>query len=201
MPDREEIQGAPLASAGLGLGERLRSARKARALSVQQVADGLRLEEASVIALEDGRFAAMGAPVFVRGHLRRYAELVGLSPEAVLEAYRASAPDSDAPPSIARPRQQADTVRVPPWVYWAGAALILAGLVFALVDSGDEAPAVTPAPVQQESQQSIALPETAAPEDEPSATAVPAAAPPPEAPPAVSAPVAAPSGNQPGAGE
>ena len=81
MPDNDDIRGAPRNQPpGLGLGERLRSARKARALSVAQVAESLRLEEASVVALEDGRFDAMGAPVFVRGHLKRYAQLVGLSP-------------------------------------------------------------------------------------------------------------------------
>src|SRR5512145_3049425 len=108
MPDSEEFQAAPRGPApALGLGERLRSARKAKALTVQQVADALRLEEASVVALEEGRFEAMGAPVFVRGHLRRYALIVGLSPETVLEAYRATAPQSDAPPSLARPRREA----------------------------------------------------------------------------------------------
>ena len=59
-------------------------------------AESLRLEEASVVALEEGRFDAMGASVFVRGHLRRYAQLVGLPEEQVLEAYRAAVPDSDA---------------------------------------------------------------------------------------------------------
>ena len=133
MPDNEDNQAALRSPPpGLGLGERLRSARKARALSVSQVAEALRLEEASVIALEDGRFDVMGAPVFVRGHLRRYAQLVGLSPEAVLDAYRAASPGSDAPPSFARPREQSDNVRMGPWVYWLAAGLLLAGLIIAL---------------------------------------------------------------------
>ena len=68
------------------------SARKARALSVTQVADSLRLEEPTVVALEEGRFDTLGAPVFIRGHLKRYAELVGLSTEAVLDAYLAASP-------------------------------------------------------------------------------------------------------------
>lgn len=125
----------------LGLGERLRSARKAKALSVQQVAEALHLEESSVVALEEGRFEAMGAPVFVRGHLRRYAQLVGLSPDTVLEAYRVAAPQSDAPPSLARRREPADTVRIGPWVWWIAAAVILLVAIIALSNGGDEEPA------------------------------------------------------------
>lgn len=191
MPDRDDNASASLVSPGLGLGERLRSARKARALSVQQVADSLRLEEASVIALEDGRFDAMGAPVFVRGHLRRYAQLVGLSPEAVLDAYRAAAPDSVAPPSIARPREQADAVRVPPWVYWVGAALILAGLAFALGDGSDDATEPVPTGVTEELPASLPAPVAAPPDNE---AAAPVASTPVEDPPA-----AAPADPQPGA--
>lgn len=137
----------------LGLGERLRSARKAKALSVRQVAESLRLEEPGVIALEEGRFADMGAPVFVRGHLRRYAQLVGLSPETVLDAYRAATPDSDAPPLLARPRAQADAVRLPTWAYWVAGAVAVIGLMVALGGGEEEpppaaivAPATMPAP-------------------------------------------------------
>jgi cytoskeletal protein RodZ len=139
MPDSEDNRAAPRGgAAGLGLGERLRSARKARALSVAQVAEALRLEEASIEALEDGRFDEMGAPVFVRGHLKRYAALVGLSQEVVLDAYRAAVPDSEAPPSLAGRREQADGVRVGPWVYWLAAALTLIAVIFALGKAGSQ---------------------------------------------------------------
>ena len=150
MPDNEDIQAAPRNQPpGLGLGERLRSARKARALSVAQVAESLRLEEASIVALEDGRFDVMGAPVFVRGHLKRYAQLVGLSTEAVLDAYRAAAPGSDAPPSLARPREQSDTVRMGPWAYWLAAALLLVGIIIALSGGHKDEPAPVAAPVPE----------------------------------------------------
>ncbi len=146
MPDNDDFQAPPRGPApSLGLGERLRSARKAKALSVHQVADALRLEEASVVALEDERFEVMGAAVFVRGHLKRYAQLVGLSPEAVLEAYRAVAPQSDAPPSLARAREQADAVRIGPWAYWLAGAVVLLGVIIALSGGEDEVPVLVPA--------------------------------------------------------
>lgn len=147
MPDSEDIQPAVRnPPPGLGLGERLRSARKARALSVAQVAEALRLEEASVVALEDGHFDVMGAPVFVRGHLKRYARLVGLSQEAVLDAYRAAAPESDTPPVLARRRERVETERMGSWAYWLAAALLLVGIVIALGGGGDEEPAPAVAP-------------------------------------------------------
>lgn len=149
MQDSEGIRVAPRAQApGLGLGERLRSARKARAISVAQAAEALRLEEPSLIALEEERFDVLGAPVFVRGHLRRYAELVGLSPDAVLDAYRASVPSSDELPKLVRPReQQADALSVGPWLYWVGAVLVVLAIGFVLWRGSGEPPpgAATPA--------------------------------------------------------
>jgi cytoskeleton protein RodZ len=138
----DATSGAPVAS--LGLGERLRSARKARALSVTQVGEAMRLEESIVVALEEERFDAIGAPVFVRGHLRRYAQLVGLSEEVILEAYRRLAPESDRLPSLARRREQAETVRVAPWVYWVAAAVVVVGLVVSLATDGEQDATVPP---------------------------------------------------------
>lgn len=144
MRDSEDIQGAPRRpSAGLALGDRLRSARKARALSVAQVADALRLEEATVLALEEERFEALGAPVFVRGHLRRYAQLVGLSEEAMLEAYRSVAPDSEELPSLARPQGQAEGMRIGTWAYWLAAVLVLTGIVVSVTSDNEDEPAAT----------------------------------------------------------
>ena len=168
----------------LGLGERLRSARKARALSVAQVAEALRLEEASVVALEEGRFEAMGAPVFVRGHLKRYAALVGLGSEAVLEAYRAAAPGSDAPPMIARPRPQSDAVPMGPWVWWLVAAVVLVGAIIAFSNGGKEQPPAglqTLPPPASESPGSPAEPTV--PDPAPAVAPIPGAVPGPAAPP------------------
>ena len=50
-------------------------------------------------ALESGRFAALGAPVFVRGHLRRYAELLG-EPDAALQARYAALQEASIAPDL-----------------------------------------------------------------------------------------------------
>jgi cytoskeleton protein RodZ len=68
-------------------GVQLREARERLGLSIEEVADRLRLNEALVLAMEEDRFGLLGAPVFARGHLRNYAALVGAAERAVLDAF------------------------------------------------------------------------------------------------------------------
>ncbi len=68
-------------------GAQLRAARDGLGLSIEEVADRLRLNEALVLAMEEDRFGLLGAPVFARGHLRNYAALVGASERGVLDAF------------------------------------------------------------------------------------------------------------------
>jgi cytoskeleton protein RodZ len=65
----------------------LRMAREGLGLSIEEVADRLRLGEALVLAMEEDRFGLLGAPVFARGYLRNYAALVGAPEQQVLEAF------------------------------------------------------------------------------------------------------------------
>ena len=123
--------------AALGLGERLRSARKARALTLEQAAFAIRLEASVLRALEDERYAVLGAAVFVRGHLKAYARLLGLSEEAILAAYRASDPNADAPPTVTR--QLEKPLTTPPGPIAIGLAVafaIVAMLVLYAISGG-----------------------------------------------------------------
>ena len=72
--------------AGSSPGARLRAAREARGLSIEEVADRLRLNAALVLAMEQDRLALLGAPVFARGHLRNYAALVGAPEREIMAA-------------------------------------------------------------------------------------------------------------------
>jgi cytoskeleton protein RodZ len=74
-----------------GTGARLRAAREGRGLTLLQVAEKLHVDARVLEALEAEDFAALGADVYVRGHLRRYAEAVGESPTALQELYVAGA--------------------------------------------------------------------------------------------------------------
>jgi cytoskeleton protein RodZ len=73
-----------------GIGARLRAAREKRGLTLLQAAERLHLDARVVQALEAEDFAALGADVYVRGHLRRYAESVDESPAQLQQLYSAS---------------------------------------------------------------------------------------------------------------
>jgi cytoskeleton protein RodZ len=192
----------------LGLGERLRSARKARALTLEQAAFTLRLEVPVLRALEDERYEALGAAVFVRGHLRAYAKLLGLSEEAVLAAYRAADPNADAPPKVTRELEKPLTTTPGPLAIAAAVIFaLLAMLLLYMLSSGNgptpagPVPLLDPAPVADPAQPvelsplpiQIPLPEAPVPGDSVPAATDPAAgnvvqpaapAPEPAAPPA-----------------
>lgn len=70
-------------------GGMLRAQRERRGLSVQHAAEEMHLDVRVIEAIEQNRFLTLGAPVYAKGHLRKYAALVGLSPATVLERYEA----------------------------------------------------------------------------------------------------------------
>jgi cytoskeleton protein RodZ len=70
-------------------GELLRRERERRGLSVQQAGEDLHLDPVTIQAIEANRFQALGAPVYAKGHLRKYAMLLGLAPGPLLELYQA----------------------------------------------------------------------------------------------------------------
>ena len=77
------------AAESLTPGELLRRERERRSISIQQAAEDLHLDTSTVVAIEENRFAALGVPVYARGHLRKYAQLLGLSPEFIIQRYEA----------------------------------------------------------------------------------------------------------------
>jgi len=60
------------------MGQQLHGARTAAGLSVAAVAERLKMQRCLIQALEAGDWSRLGAPVFVRGHLRSYARLLGI---------------------------------------------------------------------------------------------------------------------------
>ncbi|MFN3311198.1 MAG: helix-turn-helix domain-containing protein [Thermomonas sp.] len=69
-----------------GCGARLRAAREAAGLQVEDVAARLRMPARVVRSLEAEDWSRLGAPVFVRGQVRSYARLLGLGTTAMMEA-------------------------------------------------------------------------------------------------------------------
>lgn len=74
-------------STSSGLGAELRAAREARDLTVHKVAQEMHVGDDIIHRLEQDDYAALGAPIFVHGHLRNYARLLDLPQDEVLAKY------------------------------------------------------------------------------------------------------------------
>lgn len=74
----QNANATPFSEQRMALGQQLRAARVALGLGRDDLAQRLKLRPDIVDALEQGKYRALGAPVFVRGYLRSYAGAVGL---------------------------------------------------------------------------------------------------------------------------
>lgn len=97
-------------------GERLRIARRENDISVGDIAKELHLDEPKVRALEKNDFDVLGAPVFAKGHLRKYAELVGISVDDVMTDYYQMNRSVGAPPVVGLKRRAPGDFSAGPWI-------------------------------------------------------------------------------------
>jgi len=168
-----------------GIGTRLRAAREKKGLTLLQAAERMHVDSRILEWLEAENFAAMGAPVYARGHLRHYAELVDESPTQLQELYVEATRSTPAQPDLtkiarAEPESDAGRLAVPAMVGLVAVAII--GTVWWFIQTGSSTH-----PVAQTQPQSQATPQPAAVEGAKSADAgggtpgTPAAAPTPPA--------------------
>jgi cytoskeleton protein RodZ len=83
------------------IGSRLRAAREAKGLTINDLADQTRVRVAALEAIEAGDFARLPEPIYVQSYLRAFAQAVGVPVEPVLEAFRRGAPSVPAPSAVA----------------------------------------------------------------------------------------------------
>ena len=77
--------GAPHGEAIGGVGARLRAARAARDLSINDVAQALKLGPRQVEALERGDWQGLPGQTFIRGFIRNYARLLQIDPAPLMD--------------------------------------------------------------------------------------------------------------------
>jgi cytoskeleton protein RodZ len=108
------------------LGGRLKAERERKGFSVQKAADQLHLDAWVIEALESGEYARIGPSVYGKGHLKRYAGLLGLPPDEIIGAYENRPPAAvevaQAPGLRMRAAETPDPA--PPWATVAGVAVI-----------------------------------------------------------------------------
>ena len=91
------------------IGGALRRGREHLGLTQAQMGERLHVDASVIAALEEERFGALGAPVFVRGHLRRYAQALHLDADDLQRNYESrqstvAEPDvRQAPRALAQP--------------------------------------------------------------------------------------------------
>jgi cytoskeleton protein RodZ len=111
---------------GESLGARLKAERERKGFSTQKAADQLHLDAWVIEALESGDYARIGPSVYGKGHLKRYAGLLGLPADEIIGAYetRRAAPVEAAQAPALRMRAAETQDRAPPWSTVAGVAVI-----------------------------------------------------------------------------
>jgi cytoskeleton protein RodZ len=141
------------------IGTLLATARAAKGVSLAEAATQLHCDEVLLRALEADRFEELGAPVFVQGHLRRYADYLGAPTEQLMGAWATLRAEKLAEPDLARiPRAPVRAVDPKVWTrraVVAGITVLIAAAAWLILGWGSSsapAPVVpTPAPVAKPS--------------------------------------------------
>lgn len=71
------------------LGHKLANLRQQKGFTVEYVASKLHLRVRIIELLENSDFHLLPQPVFIKGYLRAYSKLLGISPDPFLEAFNA----------------------------------------------------------------------------------------------------------------
>lgn len=112
----------------MSIGQTLAEARESAGLTVEQVAAATRLRRTLVVGIERDDYSACGGDFYARGHVRNFAQAVGIDAQPLLDEFDATRPDA-APPRAtdvfesvtgARPER-----RGPNWSAAMAAALVL----------------------------------------------------------------------------
>lgn len=134
MDDRDQhelgnLDQATEQSAFESVGTKLRSAREAAGLSLNEIANRTRVPIRHLEAIEAADYAALPGSTYTIGFTRSYAKSLALDDAQIIEEMREELAQGGYQGSIARAPayEPADPARVPPrWLAWSAAALAVA---------------------------------------------------------------------------
>lgn len=120
-----------MSGASEALGERFRAAREARGITLSQVAEQIRIRSVYLAAIEEEKWATIGAPVYVRGFLRTYARFLGLDPEQAVAAFNRTLPSAPPAEEATTPRREASaSPAFGRWAIWVSAVVAVLLIAF-----------------------------------------------------------------------
>lgn len=125
------------------LGSTLSRARRARAITLEDVERDTHVSRRYLEALENEDFSIFPAPVYARGFLRTYSRYLGLNPDELLRVF----PNGDLTvditplPSVTKPPAELINVN---WLVAGLVAIFLLGAGLLLLRGGDEPVPVSP---------------------------------------------------------
>jgi cytoskeleton protein RodZ len=125
-----------------GIGARLKAGRERLGMTLLQVAEKLHVDAKVLEALEAERFEELGAPVYSKGHIKRYAEITGEDTAQLLDLYaqtrKPALPDLTHIPKAASHHTDPRKLVLPSLVVLIAFALI--GSVWWVLQNLDSAP-------------------------------------------------------------
>lgn len=148
------------------VGELLKREREAQEKTIEEVAKVTKMSGQTLAALEDDRFSALPAPVYVKGHLRTYARYLGLDEDEIVQKYmrftQQQEQDSDEldewdAVELELAEQKKTAGRRWIWIALAAAVVVVIALLIgkALRNDGEGADAIQPAPVVTETPRQV----------------------------------------------
>lgn len=87
------------------LGNRLKEARVAKGLSLDDLQSMTKIQKRYLIGIEEGNYASMPGNFYVRAFIKQYAEALSLNPDEIFETYKGEIPASindDLPQQLSR---------------------------------------------------------------------------------------------------
>ena len=126
----QQAPGEQPAGESPSLGQVLEAARSARNLTLEQVSTQLRIETPQLLALEQDQFARIGAPVFVKGYLKQYGQLLGLDYRNLLGLYYDQVDHQEVVIQPSRSIKLRDERQITVWII---AGLVLVVLIVSFV--------------------------------------------------------------------
>lgn len=150
--DKSPAANSATESVGPLCGERLAEARREQQITVLEVAKELHLDEPKVRALERNEFEVLGAPVFAKGHLRKYAQLVGVDEDDVFADYYTMTRAESMPPIVARRKKTSREMSPGPWIAVI-TVIVVAASAYWWFGVRETLPAATSQPQQSQPEQ------------------------------------------------